>query len=84
VTLVSDALWNARVSGAEVVCVAVDASNFAAKSVYEMCGFQERFRKQIHIWTNAPIKDSDSTGCAHAKLLDGSNYHRPKPFQGMS
>jgi GNAT superfamily N-acetyltransferase len=66
IALVSDALSMAQVSGAEAVCVAVDASNFAAKSVYEMCGFQERFRKQIHIWTNAPVRDLDSTGCAHA------------------
>jgi GNAT superfamily N-acetyltransferase len=68
--LVSDALWHARVSGVETALVAVDASNIAAKSLYEMCGFQERFRKQIHIWTNGLEANSESTGCAQAKSLD--------------
>jgi len=68
--LVSDLLWNAKISGAEAVLVAVDDSNVAAKSLYEMCGFQAEVSKQIHIWTNATIRDTDSTACAQPDSLD--------------
>ncbi|MDB5387783.1 MAG: hypothetical protein JWM11_3429, partial [Planctomycetaceae bacterium] len=71
IALVSDALWSARISGAEGVLVAVDASNIAAKSLYETCGFEERFLKQIHVWTNSQYAGSDSTACAQVGSLDG-------------
>lgn len=70
--LVSDMLWQAQISGAESVVVAVDASNVAAKSLYESCGFQSQFLKQIHIWTNTIATSLDSTACAQAKSLDGT------------
>ena len=76
-SMVSDMLTSAQISGADAVLVAVDDSNSAAKSLYEACGFHAGFQKQIHVWTNVTSSDVESTACAQPQSLDDAIRQHP-------